>query len=113
LAPTLIPTSKWSLRSCSRPPVSLLARTSLLTCLTTLSLCERVSWMPGVVSCWLTKEPQVVSIVVLRRGSALANLELVNNLARYIESIFQLLHIVAQDNNRSEGLLRASMGVIG
>ncbi|KAI0393373.1 armadillo-type protein [Xylariaceae sp. FL0594] len=31
----------------------------------------------------------------------------------YIESIFMLLNIVAQDMNRSEPLMRASMGVIG
>ena len=31
----------------------------------------------------------------------------------YVEPIFQLLHIVWQDQNRSEGLLRSSMGVIG
>lgn len=31
----------------------------------------------------------------------------------YVESIFQLLNIVAQDTNRSEGLLRSAMGVIG
>ena len=37
----------------------------------------------------------------------------VNGLQPYIESIFHLLNIVAQDSNRSEGLLRASMGVIG
>lgn len=37
----------------------------------------------------------------------------VNGLQPYVESIFQLLNIIAQDTNRSEGLLRASMGVIG
>ncbi|KAI5307512.1 karyopherin beta [Ascosphaera atra] len=31
----------------------------------------------------------------------------------FIESIFQLLQIIAQDSSRSESLLRASMGVIG
>ncbi|KAK2762197.1 karyopherin beta [Arachnomyces sp. PD_36] len=31
----------------------------------------------------------------------------------YVESIFHLLNIVAHDTNRSEGLLRAAMGVIG
>lgn len=31
----------------------------------------------------------------------------------FIDSIFRLLHLVFQDQNRSEGLLRSSMGVIG
>jgi importin subunit beta-1 len=34
-------------------------------------------------------------------------------LTPYIESIFQLLGLVAQDGNRTEGLLRSAMGVIG
>ncbi|KAI1391938.1 ARM repeat-containing protein [Hypoxylon trugodes] len=31
----------------------------------------------------------------------------------YVQSIFQLLHIISQDMNRSESLMRSSMGVIG
>ncbi|KAL1963583.1 hypothetical protein VTN77DRAFT_8028 [Rasamsonia byssochlamydoides] len=31
----------------------------------------------------------------------------------YVESIFQLLHIVSQDPHRSEGLMRSAMGVLG
>lgn len=31
----------------------------------------------------------------------------------YVDSIFRLLHLVFQDQNRSEPLLRSSMGVIG
>jgi importin subunit beta-1 len=31
----------------------------------------------------------------------------------YVESIFQLLAIIYQDPNRSEALLRSSMGIIG
>lgn len=31
----------------------------------------------------------------------------------YVESVFQLLHVIANDMNRSESLMRASMGVIG
>ena len=34
-------------------------------------------------------------------------------LAPYVESIFKLLSIVAQEINRSEALLRSAMGVIG
>ncbi|EPS25556.1 hypothetical protein PDE_00490 [Penicillium oxalicum 114-2] len=31
----------------------------------------------------------------------------------FVESIFQLLHIISQEGNRSEGLMRSAMGVIG
>ena len=31
----------------------------------------------------------------------------------YVESIFTILSVVAQDPNRSEALLRSAMGVIG
>ena len=31
----------------------------------------------------------------------------------YADSIFRLLHIVSQEQSRSEGLLRSAMGVIG
>ncbi|KAF3768800.1 hypothetical protein M406DRAFT_107579 [Cryphonectria parasitica EP155] len=34
-------------------------------------------------------------------------------LHQYVESIFQLLNVIANDMNRSESLMRASMGVIG
>lgn len=34
-------------------------------------------------------------------------------LQQYVESIFQLLNVIANDMNRSESLMRASMGVIG
>ncbi|PKY09158.1 ARM repeat-containing protein [Aspergillus campestris IBT 28561] len=37
----------------------------------------------------------------------------VGQLQPFIESIFQLLHLISQDPTRSEGLMRASMGVIG
>ncbi|OJJ45676.1 hypothetical protein ASPZODRAFT_68627 [Penicilliopsis zonata CBS 506.65] len=37
----------------------------------------------------------------------------ITQLSPFIESIFQLLHLISQDPNRSEGLMRASMGVLG
>ncbi|KAK1146942.1 karyopherin Kap95 [Aspergillus melleus] len=37
----------------------------------------------------------------------------VSQLQPYVETIFQLLHLISQDSGRSEGLMRASMGVIG
>ena len=38
---------------------------------------------------------------------------LANVLAQYVEAVFQLLHIISGDGNRTEGLLRSSMGVLG
>ncbi|KAH8699047.1 importin beta-1 subunit [Talaromyces proteolyticus] len=35
------------------------------------------------------------------------------SLQPYVESIFQLLHIISQEAHRSEGLMRSSMGVLG
>ncbi|KAE8149427.1 armadillo-type protein [Aspergillus avenaceus] len=37
----------------------------------------------------------------------------VTQLQPYVETIFQLLHLIFQDGNKSEGLMRASMGVLG
>ncbi|OQE15367.1 hypothetical protein PENFLA_c032G06970 [Penicillium flavigenum] len=37
----------------------------------------------------------------------------ITQLQPFIGSIFQLLHIISQESNRSEGLMRSSMGVIG
>jgi importin subunit beta-1 len=34
-------------------------------------------------------------------------------LQQYVQSIFQLLNMIASDMNRSEALMRAAMGVIG
>lgn len=31
----------------------------------------------------------------------------------FVQSIFQMLNIISQDMNRSEALMRSSMGVIG
>lgn len=42
-----------------------------------------------------------------------ANGSTVSQIQPYVESIFQLLHLISQDSGRSEGLMRASMGVIG
>lgn len=41
------------------------------------------------------------------------NMILVSQLHPFVEHIFQLLHTISQDFNRSEGLMRATMGVIG
>jgi importin subunit beta-1 len=42
-----------------------------------------------------------------------ANRVIGNLLAPYVESVFSLLQTIFQDPNRSEALLRTSMGVIG
>ncbi|EEH09716.1 importin subunit beta-1 [Histoplasma capsulatum G186AR] len=60
-----------------------------------------VSLREGIMDAW-------GGILLAYKGTPNAN-----GLQPYVESIFQLLNIIAQDNNRSEGLLRASMGVIG
>ncbi|PGH15907.1 hypothetical protein AJ79_02074 [Helicocarpus griseus UAMH5409] len=60
-----------------------------------------VSLREGIMDAW-------GGILLAYKGTPNAN-----GLQPYVESIFQLLNIIAQDSNRSEGLLRASMGVIG
>jgi importin subunit beta-1 len=40
-------------------------------------------------------------------------IETVTALQPYVEAIFQLVHIVSEDPNRTEGLMRSTMGVIG
>ena len=42
-----------------------------------------------------------------------ANDQTVTLIQPFVESIFQLLHIISQEGNRSEGLMRSAMGVIG
>jgi importin subunit beta-1 len=46
-------------------------------------------------------------IIAMRAGGK------VQLLQPFVESIFQLLSQVYQDSNRTEGLLRSSMGVVG
>lgn len=60
-----------------------------------------VALREGIVDAW-------GGIVLAFKGTSKANL-----LQEYATSIFQLLFTISQDVNRSEGLLRASMGVIG
>jgi importin subunit beta-1 len=42
-----------------------------------------------------------------------ANIFSAQALQQYVQSIFQLLNLIASDMNRSESLMRAAMGVIG
>ncbi|WPH03459.1 armadillo-type protein [Acrodontium crateriforme] len=60
-----------------------------------------VSLREGIMDAW-------GGIVMALRSGDKANL-----LQPYVESIFQLLNTVYQDPNRTEALLRASMGVVG
>ena len=60
-----------------------------------------LSLREGVVDAW-------GSIVIAFRQT-----EKVLLLQNYVDQIFQMLQVVAQDMNKSEGLMRASMGVLG
>ena len=60
-----------------------------------------VSLREGIMDAW-------GGIVIAMRAGNKANL-----LQPYVDSIFQLLHTVYQDANRTEALLRSSMGVVG
>ncbi|MCJ1424384.1 karyopherin beta [Sticta canariensis] len=59
-----------------------------------------ISLREGIMDAWSG------IILALKQGKA-------HLLTQYVESIFKLLNIVAQDPNRSEALLRSAMGVIG
>lgn len=60
-----------------------------------------VSLREGIMDAW-------GGIVMAMRSGNKANL-----LQPYVDSIFQLLQTVFQDANRTEALLRSSMGVVG
>ena len=60
-----------------------------------------VSLREGIMDAW-------GGIIMAMRAGNKANL-----LQPFVESIFQLLHTVFQDQNRTEALLRSSMGVVG
>ncbi|KAI9701061.1 MAG: karyopherin beta [Candelina mexicana] len=60
-----------------------------------------ISLREGIMDAW-------GGIIIAMKGSGKTNL-----LPPYVDSIFQLLSIVFQDQNRSENLLRSAMGVIG
>lgn len=60
-----------------------------------------ISLREGIVDAW-------GGILLALKGTNKANL-----LQQYVEPIFALLQMIAQDQNRSEGLLRAAMGVLG
>ena len=49
----------------------------------------------------------------IERSARANNIDAATLLQPYIESIFSLLHTVYQDVNRTEALLRSSMGVVG
>ena len=42
-----------------------------------------------------------------------ANSCIAEALQGYVQAVFQLLNLISQDMNRSEALMRSSMGVIG
>ena len=59
-----------------------------------------VSLREGIMDAW----SGIISALKQGRSQALMP---------YVETIFTLLGLIAQDGNRTEGLLRSSMGVIG
>lgn len=68
--------------------------------------------MLGAVSSWLTRGNRRVRILQCASCKGLLTI-VVSHLQGFVESIFQLLHLISQDPTRSEGLMRASMGVLG
>ncbi|KAF3398302.1 Importin subunit beta-1 [Penicillium rolfsii] len=60
-----------------------------------------VSLREGIMDAW-------GGILLSYKGSSQITL-----IQPFVESIFQLLHIISQEGNRSEGLMRSAMGVIG
>jgi importin subunit beta-1 len=77
-----------------------------------------VSLREGIMDAWggiimalrVGNKGTCTSIAALR---IITNNVTANLLQPYVESIFQLLHTVYQDPNRTEALLRSSMGVVG
>lgn len=59
-----------------------------------------ISLREGILDAWDG------AILAMKQGKA-------DSLRPYVESIVKFLHLVAQDPNRSEALLRAAMGVVG
>ncbi|KAL8943884.1 MAG: hypothetical protein Q9216_000778 [Gyalolechia sp. 2 TL-2023] len=59
-----------------------------------------ISLREGILDAWDG------AILAMKHGKA-------DSLRPYVESIVKVLHLVAQDPNRSEALLRAAMGVVG
>ncbi|KAL9031876.1 MAG: hypothetical protein Q9196_000131 [Gyalolechia fulgens] len=59
-----------------------------------------ISLREGILDAWDG------AILAMKQGK-------VDSLRPYVESILKFLHLVAQDPNRSEALLRAAMGVVG
>lgn len=114
LAPTSTLTWQSLARFSSRPPALPLAPTSHTTWWITLFLSARASWMLGVEFFCPTRALLPVSCsLFFQTRFHHANWSAVTQLQPFIESIFQLLHIISQESNRSEGLMRSAMGVIG
>lgn len=69
--------------------------------------------MLGVVSSCPTRASLRVRYFHKCSNEHFTNVILVSQLHPFVDHIFQLLHTISQDFNRSEGLMRATMGVIG
>ena len=76
-----------------------------------------VSLREGIMDAWggillaYKGQPQGKSVRSL--SCKHTNVPVVSQLQPFVESIFQLLSLISQDPSRSEGLMRASMGVLG
>ena len=69
--------------------------------------------MPGVELSLLSKAHQRVRNCGRSLPMHVANYPIAPLIQEYATAIFQLLYAISQDANRSEGLLRACMGVLG
>lgn len=67
----------------------------------------------GIIGAMKASEKSKYTWGVSLQRSVLTPLTTAQALQEYVESIFQLLNVIANDMNRSESLMRAAMGVIG
>lgn len=78
-----------------------------------------VSLREGIMDAWggillsYKGKPQSGLLIYLVPRRQNADSIAVTQIQPFVESIFQLLHNISQEGNRSEGLMRSSMGVIG
>lgn len=76
------------------------------------SVSVKASWMHGAVQSWQCElATRVSSYGNVSKGKT--DDHVAQLLAPFVDSIFSLLQIIHSDQNRTEALLRASMGVIG
>ena len=67
----------------------------------------------GIINAMKSSDKSMLQKKFFSRHAAMLTTETAPALQQYVPSIFQLLGLIASDMNRSEPLMRASMGVIG